>query len=91
MRRLRIRLRERGRKVKRLTANLRTLLLMGVSRAGSYNPDDVLPSVEEMMTGPEVVAAEGFLSWLFTNGLTAGHGNIDSRWAEYAKSKGGTA
>jgi hypothetical protein len=62
---------------------LRTLLLMGVRHAGSYDPDDVLPYFEESLTFSECETTRDFLSWCHTNNKKFGHGTIDDRWAEF--------
>lgn len=77
-------------KIKKLSPNLRTLLIMGVKRAGSYSVPEVFAAVEEQMTGEEAAQAEAFLTWLTKSGLQFGHGNLEQRWAEWQASMGRT-
>lgn len=69
-----------------LTDNLRTLILMGCKKGGSFKPEDALIAVEEMMTFQEHDLATAFLRWVVKNGKTFGHGNIDQVWAEHQAS-----
>lgn len=62
---------------------LRTLLLMGVKQAGSYNPEDALLSVEESMTVADSQTAWKFLGWCHENGRKFGHGTIDKVFADW--------
>lgn len=62
---------------------MRTLVLQGIKMTGSQNPDDVLVSIEEQLTGPEVNKVTKFLTWLTENKLTVGHGTISLRWDEF--------
>jgi hypothetical protein len=62
---------------------LRTLLLMATKQAGCYDPDEVLPHIEESLTPSEFTFCQDFLTWIKINGLTFGHGNIDDRIREY--------
>lgn len=72
----------------KLSANLRTLLIMGVKRTGSYEVAEVFAAVEEAMTGAEAEASKAFLEWVVKTGNKFGHGNIDQRWAEWRASLG---
>jgi hypothetical protein len=66
-----------------LSAKLRARLLMGVEQSGGYDPDEVLPYIEEHLTSTEYVVAQSFLTWICQNNLKFGHGNIDERFAEF--------
>ena len=79
-------LHETSREMKKLSPKLKNLLLQGVKQVGSYDPDEVFPYIEEQLTGAEYVVAQGFLTWMCENDLTFGHGNINQRFDEYARS-----
>lgn len=72
---------------KKLTKNLKNLILLGVQRAGRYNTEEVLSHVEERMSFTESVTAEKFLNWAAENKKTFGHGNIDAVYAEFVKTR----
>lgn len=72
---------------KQLGEPLRTLLLMGVKQAGTFNPEDALLSIEEQLTNDDYITATPFLRWCHHNKKAFGHGNIDARFAEYLKEK----
>ena len=69
-----------------LTERLEILLRQAVKQTGSFDPDEALPVVEEMMTLEECRHAEGFLNWCGKNKRTFGH-NIGEVWAEYQSQK----
>jgi hypothetical protein len=73
--------------MKKLTRNLRTLLLTAVEHAGSYDPNEALNYVEERMTLAEYQTASEFLSWINRSSLTFGHGTIEARFQEWQDSK----
>ena len=56
----------------------------GVKETGSYNPDDVMFTIEESLTGEEYDQIEGFLHWVHDNGRTFGH-NLPEVWDEWQK------
>ena len=63
---------------------MRTLVLEGIKMAGKIHPaEDALAYVEEQMTVPEYKDAKAFLDWLYSHGLTIGHGTIQLRYHEY--------
>lgn len=62
---------------------LKNSLLRGVRAMGEYDPETVLPFIEEELTFTETVQAEGFLKWVVKNKKTFGHGNIDTVFDEY--------
>lgn len=62
---------------------LRTLLLMGVKQAGSYDPAEVLIYIEEMLSFPDIDVAGDFLKWCHKNGRKFGHGNIEKVFQDF--------
>jgi len=58
------------------------LLMEATGRAGTFDPDECLYSVEESMTLPQYETAEAFLRWCHDNGKTFGH-NIMTVFAEF--------
>lgn len=75
----------------RLPKHFVSLLLLGVVRAGSFDPKKAISSVEGSMTSNEVDVANDFLAWVHRNEKTFGRGNINQVWSEYraARSKKG--
>ena len=69
-----------------LSSKLKTLLMMGVKAAGSYNAMNALPPIEEQMTSREFATAAAFLSWVVANQLTFGRGNIHERFQQFLAS-----
>lgn len=65
---------------------LQLLMLDGVKRAGSYEAQDVLLYIGEMLTAGEYQTCENFLNWVVSNGKTFGTGNINQVWNEYQAS-----
>jgi roadblock/LC7 domain-containing protein len=63
---------------------LKYLIIDGVQRAGTYNPEDVLLHIEENLTLKQYQLAEKFLQWVHDNGKKFGHGTIDARFSEFA-------
>ena len=59
------------------------LLLLGVSRSGTFDPDETLYLIEESLTADEYDIAKKFLSWCHKNGKTFGSGNIESVFKEF--------
>lgn len=71
---------------KKLSEKLQSLLIMGVGRMGSYDPEQVLSYIEETMTMPEVELVTPFLKWVHDNEKTFGRGNLGRVWTEYLDS-----
>lgn len=72
-----------------MNRTLKTLLLMACKEAGTYDPDEVLPRIEEQLTGPEYDSANGFLAWVMKDedNRHFGHGNIDTVFGQWLKAK----
>lgn len=66
-----------------MNAKLKTLILLAVKQAGSYDPDDALTFVEEQMTDKEYEQASMFLRWATVHEKTFGTATIDQRYEEY--------
>jgi hypothetical protein len=66
---------------------LRALLLIGVKVAGSYDPEAVLPRIEERLTREESGLAEAFLTWCYENGRSFGYANLETSFREFLESK----
>ena len=69
-----------------MTDKLSCLLLEAVKRVGSYNPDETLYSIEELLTAEEYELAESFLSWCNAKGKKFGRGNISAVFKKFQKS-----
>jgi hypothetical protein len=69
----------------RLEPVVKTLLLLGVNRAGSYCPEDVLLHIEEAMNLAQYNVAVPFLRWAHATGEKFGTGNIEKQYAKYLK------
>jgi hypothetical protein len=68
-----------------LPDHLETLLLQATSMAGSIDPNECLPYIEEQLTRAEFDLLGGFLFWLMNMQLTIGWGNVQAQFAEYEK------
>lgn len=66
---------------------LEQLILLGVRQAGSYQPEDVLPRIEEVLTIPQYRKIRSFLTWVCENNRKFGHGNISAVIEEYKEFK----
>jgi hypothetical protein len=66
---------------------LRVLLLIGVKAAGSYDPEAVLPHIEERLTREGSGLAEAFLRWCCENERSFGHANLETRYQEFLGSE----
>lgn len=71
--------------ITRLTDKVANLILDGVKTFGGYNPDEVLPFVEEHMTVTEFEDSYNFLKWCQANKKRFGTGTIKERWLEWQK------
>jgi len=60
-----------------------TLAVRGVKTFGTYDPDMIMPYIEEDLTIDQYYQIERFFSWLHENGLHFGSGNIGEVWAKY--------
>jgi len=69
-----------------LPRHLELLLLETTSLAGTYAPEEALCYIEERLTVQEFDDLYGYLTWVVEHSLTFGHGNIQSRYAEYRAS-----
>lgn len=67
----------------KLSSKLETLLMMGVKTAGSYDPLNVLGTVEEHMSLQDVATATKFLTWIVANKLAFGRGNIRQLFQQF--------
>jgi|CZKH01.1.fsa_nt_gi hypothetical protein len=65
---------------------LRRLLFIGLKAAGSYDPEVVLPHIEERLTVGESDAVQAFLRWCHENKRTFGRANLDIRFLEFQRS-----
>jgi hypothetical protein len=68
---------------------LRALLFTGVKAAGSYDPEAVLPHIEERLTTEECHLADAFLKWCHENELPFGRANLEARFREFQESEMG--
>jgi len=50
---------------------------------GKVPPEHHMSYIEEQLTGEEYNKIYTFLSWLYRNDLTIGHGNYEQRYAEF--------
>lgn len=73
--------------MKRLSEKCKTLIGQAVRTFGTYDPDEVLPYIEEELTGAEYNTVNKFLSYLHTNNLCYGWGNFDEVWIGYLEDK----
>lgn len=73
-----------GHQMLRITEPMRTLILQAVKMAGTYDPDEALPAIEEQLTSEQAGIVRDFLSWVHDAGLRFGHGNIDERFEQWA-------
>jgi len=71
------------RKVPKLTKLVRTLILTGCKAAGSYNPDVVLPRIEEMLTSDEYAAIDAFLRHVYITRSGFGATTLVARWSKF--------
>jgi hypothetical protein len=67
------------------------LVLTAVGRVGTYDPDESLYCIEEMLTAKSYDKLHGFLSWCHKNGKSFGHGNLDKIFQEYKKNSSNRA
>ena len=67
-----------------LSMHLQRMVLMAVQQAGSYDPEEALPVIEEQLTLADAQALQAFLAWVHANGKAFGPGNIAQRCAEFA-------
>jgi hypothetical protein len=63
------------------------LLYNAINLVGNYDPQEVLPNCEGMMTEKEVLTLTPFLQWVHDNGKHLGPANIKKVYAEFKKSK----
>jgi hypothetical protein len=70
----------------KLTKRLETLMFHAVKTLTDYDPEIVVPFVEEQLNGDEVTAMWGFLEWVQADRPNRGFGyaNLKQRFAEYA-------
>jgi hypothetical protein len=66
-----------------LTPTLEALLHNGVKTIGSFEPDKVLPFIEEQLTSQEYETGYAFLSWVADNNKTFGW-NLPEVFNEFA-------
>ena len=66
---------------------LRKLLFIGLKAAGSYDPEAVLPHIEECLTATESEVVQAFLRWCHENNRTFGRANLDIRFREFQGSE----
>jgi hypothetical protein len=66
---------------------LRALLFIGVKAAGSYDPEAVLPYIEERLSVGESHLAQAFLGWCHRNERAFGHANVGVRFRQFQVSK----
>lgn len=59
------------------------LLRQGVRQCGSYEWEQIAPSIEESLTGPECTAIENFLAWLVKDGPGKFGHNIPEVWHQW--------
>lgn len=62
---------------------VKALMLNGVDHAGSYKPVQVLPLIEEHLTGDEAATVQLFLEWLMAHQRTIDADNIDEAFATF--------
>ena len=72
---------------KYLSEKCAVLVLNAIKQVGSFRPDEVLPVIEESLTGNEYATLEGFLNWVLTAKMTFGTANINVVYREFLKSK----
>jgi hypothetical protein len=65
---------------------LQTLLFIGLKAAGSYDPEAVLPHIEERLTVRESDVLQAFLRWCHENKRTFGRASLDIRFREFQRS-----
>lgn len=70
-----------------MTEPLRTLLFVGLKAAGSYDPETVLPHIEQHLTTGESDLAQAFLRWCHENNRAFGRANLDVRFREFQGSE----
>ena len=63
---------------------LPTLLRMTVKECGSYDPDEVMPRIEEQLTGDQYEIVDKFLTWVRDNNLGFGR-NIQEVYSAYLR------
>lgn len=56
---------------------------IAVKQTGTFDPEKVMPVIEQNLTPEAYDEIKAFLSWLHTNGRTIGHGNYEAVYAEY--------
>jgi len=71
-----------------MNKKLQALLMLGVVRAGSYDPDVVIHHIEESLTMREAREAQSFLAWVHESHdqRSFGYGNIVRRYHEFKES-----
>ena len=64
---------------------LARMILIAVTRAGSYDPERALPFIEEQISRRELFFAREFLEWVHRDVANRqfGHRNFDSRYFEF--------
>ena len=63
---------------------VQVLIHMATKQAGTYNPDEALPYVEEQMTVDEAREAQAFLTWVVKTKARFGW-NLPEVWAQWKK------
>jgi hypothetical protein len=64
---------------------LKSRLLTGIQRSGTYQLPDVVKSIEKRMNSADLKMAERFLNWIVANNVSVGPGTIDVRFHEFKK------
>jgi len=76
-------------KAKSLGRHLYTMIKMSVKVCGSFNPAEVLPYIEEELTGKEYSIIESFLTWVHAEGLAFGSGNYEKVYKAFLAAHSG--
>ena len=66
----------------KISPKLESLLYMAVKTTGTYDPDEVLPYIEEKLTLKECRQVEAFLMWCMDTGTTFGW-NLPTIWEKW--------
>jgi hypothetical protein len=80
-------MRKTPKRQKFLSEKCATLLLMGCKQMGSYRSEEVLPCIEEQLTGNDYDLLNSFLNWVVAKGMPFGTGNIYKVYKMFLKGK----